>query len=226
MSRCSPVSRSFFKSYVLLLYSLKRYCLNMPTTVDELLHTFNHPPTWPNINSSISRKDWTRGYPDFGRNYAIHPPTIDAIDAFLGPNKDNPSGADSIGLQTPAYRLNTLLQYTESEGDVTRYFDQVIAPSLALAFSGGQALSFPSPDSMPVSCGPLLWPRSQVGPTALLSSLNTVDYQMVMHHSNRSLDLPAMIGEMKKPNTIIANEWNQRRPASAVTKTLQMELRA
>lgn len=47
-----------------------------------------------------------------------------------------------------------------------------------------------------------------------------------MEHPTRSLELAAMIGEMKAPRVIKAKEWLFERPASSVTRRLQQELRA
>lgn len=197
----------------------------MTTTVEQLLHQFSAAPLISDVDSSISRKAWTARYPDFGQfsDFRVYEPTVEQIERFLGPRDQN-SSADRIGLFTPAEVLNVFPQKVETEADVTRYFDQAIA-SFALAFSGTSALTLPTPGSAVVQCGPLLWPRSQVGP-ADSSSSKTVDYQLVMPHSESLLELPAIIGEMKKPNTIIPNQWNPGAVVGAVTETLQKELTA
>lgn len=109
---------------------------------------------------------------------------------------------------------------------MTRDFDQNIDPPVALAFSGDSALTSPSPGSRPQPGAPKLWSRSLVGPTGSTTSTKTIDYQMTMSHSVQSLELAAMIGEMKKPRVVKRSEWLFERPASSVTSRLQQELRA
>ena len=137
-----------------------------------------------------------------------------------------PSNADFVGLATPANRLNALPEIITSEGDVTRDFDQNIAPPVALAFSGNFAMTSPSPQSAPRPGAPALWSRSLNGPLGSVSSSKIIDYQMTMEHPTRSLEFAAMIGEMKAPRVIKAKEWLFERPASSVTRRLQQELRA
>ncbi|KAJ5454946.1 hypothetical protein N7530_012715 [Penicillium desertorum] len=155
------------------------------------------------------------------------PPTIRAIEDFLGPGSATPSAADYLGLQTPANALNTHQELISSEGDVTRDFDQNIIPPVALAFSGQSAWSCPRPESQPVIGAPMLWSRSLVGANGSSSSnARTVDYQMMMQHQVSSLDSAAMIGEMKKPRVIRRNEWTFQISSSSSTLRLAQELRA
>lgn len=199
----------------------------MATTVRDLMNTFSPPSLDIDNEPTLSSKQWTRGFAEFERQYVRRwPPTTQAIDEFLGSANDIPSSADFVGLQTAANHVNTLLQLISSEGDVTRDFDQNIDPPVALAFSGDSALTSPSPGSRPQPGAPKLWSRSLVGPTGSTTSTKTIDYQMTMSHSVQSLELAAMIGEMKKPRVVKRSEWLFERPASSVTSRLQQELRA
>lgn len=202
----------------------------MATTVQHLMTTFSPQPLDTDTNTTISRKQWTEEFFPFERHHVtIWPPTVRAIDEFLGPMMETPSAADFVGLQTPATVLNTCREVISSEGDVTRDFDQNIIPPVALAFSGDSALSSPRPDSQPVFGAPKLWSRSLVGANGSGSSTSTartVDFQMTMHHQQPSLERAAMIGEMKKPRAIRRTEWRFEEPQTGNTIRLAQELRA
>lgn len=200
----------------------------MPATVDHLMGTFSPQPLDTDNNTTLSSKQWTEDYfPIESQHVKLWPPTIRAIENFLGPGRDTASAADYLGLQTPAKVLNTHQELISSEGDVTRDFDQNIIPPVALAFSGQAAWTCPHPGSQPVHGAPKLWSRSLVGVNGS-SSLNarTVDYQMVMQHQISSLDSAAMIGEMKKPRIIRRDEWTFQVGSSSNTVRLAQELRA
>ena len=49
--------------------------------------------------------------------------------------------ADFVGLITPVYRLNTLLEIITSEGNITRDFNQNITLPITLAFLGNFAMT-------------------------------------------------------------------------------------
>lgn len=199
----------------------------MATTVHDLMGTFSPPSLDVDTESTLSSKPWTNEFAEFEHRYVRRwPPTIESIESFLGPAKGVPSSADFVGLQTPANHLNALPEIISSEGDVTRDFDQNIAPPVALAFSGKSAMTSPSPHSAPQPGAPALWSRSLNGPLGSVSSSKVIDYQMTMEHPIKSLELAAMIGEMKAPRVIKAKEWLFERPASSVTRRLQQELRA
>ncbi|KAH8691933.1 hypothetical protein BGW36DRAFT_464533, partial [Talaromyces proteolyticus] len=140
---------------------------------------------------------------------------------------DTPLVVDVIGLETPAHHLNMCPQLAETEGDVMRDFDQNIIVPVELAFSGSSALSKPNPNAAPIHGAPKLWSRSLVGSSESGSSTKTVDYQMMMSHREPSLELPCMIGELKKPQVIKLSQWlfNPEYPADGKTTRLQQELR-
>ncbi|KAJ5249476.1 hypothetical protein N7524_011792 [Penicillium chrysogenum] len=200
----------------------------MATTVNHLMGTFSPQPVDTDSNSTLSQKQWTEDFFPIERQHVtLWPPTIRAIENFLGPGSATPSAADYLGLQTPANALNTHQELMSSEGDVTRDFDQNIIPPVALAFSGQSAWSCPRPESQPVIGAPMLWSRSLVGANGSSSSnARTVDYQMMMQHQVSSLDSAAMIGEMKKPRVIRRNEWTFQVGPSSSTLRLAQELRA
>ena len=95
--------------------------------------------------------------------------------------------------------MNALPEIITSEGDVTRDFNQNIAPPVALAFSGNFAMTSPSPQLAPQPGAPALWSRSLNGPLGPASSSKIIDYQMIIEHPIKSLELAAIIGEMKAP---------------------------
>ncbi|RAL01694.1 uncharacterized protein BO80DRAFT_501618 [Aspergillus ibericus CBS 121593] len=199
----------------------------MTATVRSLLGTFNPQPMDIDTNPTLSSKQWTEDFPPFEQQYVrVWAPTVSAVEEFLGPGRDTPSGADGVGLETVAHVLNTYPQVVSSEGDVTRDFDQNIIVPVALAFSGHSAWSSPSPGVQAVPGAPTLWSRSLVGAKRVSSSTRTVDYQMTMSHVERSLERPAMIGEMKKPRVIRRKEWTFEEEASGTTIRLAQELRA
>lgn len=202
----------------------------MATIVQHLMTTFSPQPLDTDTNTAVSRKLWTEGFFPFEpQHVTIWPPTVRAIDEFLGPGQETPSAADYVGLQTPATVLNTCRELISTEGDVTRDFDQNIIPPVALAFSGDSAWSMPRPGSHPVPGAPKLWSRSLVGVNgsgASTSTTRTVDYQMTMHHEESSLDSAAMIGEMKRPRAIKRKEWTFEQRQSGNTIRLAQELRA
>lgn len=199
---------------------------SMSVTVFDLMREQSRPPRFVDNELTVTTKPWTRVYYDFlESDVTPWPPTLDAIETFLGPGNDVPSSADSIGLQTPAYMLNTFEHELESEADVTMDFNHLMVPCLAKAFSGASALTRYGRHADPLPGAPLLWPRSQVGPTGSINSPVMVDYQMTMLHTGRELELAAMIGEMKRPRTIRGREWGSRGPVSSATTKLQKELR-
>lgn len=198
----------------------------MSVTVFDLMREPSLPPLIVDNELTVTAKPWTREYHDFLESDVTNwPPTFDAIDKFLGHHNDGPSSADYIGLQTSAHMLNMFKHEVESEADATMDFNHLMVPCLAKAFSGASALTAQGRHSAVLPGAPLLWPRSQVGPTGSITSPMMVDYQMTMLHSGRELELAAMIGEMKRPRTIRGREWGSRGPVSAATTKLQRELR-
>ncbi|KAJ6126222.1 hypothetical protein N7471_010715 [Penicillium samsonianum] len=191
----------------------------MSTTVDQVLAAYSPVPLVLDNDTAPSVKEWTRRYAPFV-NVDIWAPTRANIEEFLGPG-DNESRADFIGFQTPCEWPNMFRQLVETEGDVTRDFDQSIIPAVAVAFCGAEARSS-TPGGLEDG-GPSLFARSQL---AAPGSTKVVDYQMIMNHENPSLDMPAMIGEMKKPRTIRRVEWEDMDRRGLVTARLQSELRA
>ena len=199
---------------------------NMSVTVSDLMREPSRPPRFVDNELTVTTKQWTREYYDFlESDVTIWPPTIDAVETFLGPHNDGPSSANSIGLQTPAFMLNTFEHELQSEADVTMDFNHLIVPCLAEAFSGASALTTYGRHADPLPGAPLLWSRSQIEPTGSITSAMMVDYQMTMLHTGRELELAAMIGEMKRPRTIRGREWGSRGPVSTATTKLQKELR-
>ncbi|KAJ6133117.1 hypothetical protein N7471_008332 [Penicillium samsonianum] len=83
------------------------------------------------------------------------PPTRQALAAFLLPREG--TVAPSVGLETPAYMLNSQSLEQATEGDVTHDFFQNISPLVELAF-GDSSYSIPHPGSSPVRGGPKLKP--------------------------------------------------------------------
>lgn len=198
----------------------------MSVTVFDLMRQPSLPPLAVDNELTVTTKPWTREYHDFlESDVIVWPPTFAAIDEFLGPHNDGHSNADYIGLQTPTHMLNMFKYEVESEADVTMDFNHLMVPCLAKAFSGACALTSPGRDSAVLPGAPLLWPRSQVGPTGSIISSMMVDYQMTMPHSGRDLESAAMIGEMKRPLTVRGGEWGSRGPVSTATTKLQRELR-
>jgi hypothetical protein len=198
----------------------------MPVTVFDLMREPSRPPLTVDNELTVTTKPWTREYHDFlESDVTVWPPTFPAIDEFLGPHNDGHSSADYIGLQTPAHMLNMFEHEVESEADVTMDFNHLMVPCLAKAFSGASALTSQGRHSAVLPGAPLLWPRSQVGPTGSTISSAMVDYQMTMPHSGRDLERAAMIGEMKRPLTVRGREWGSPGPVSTATTKLQRELR-
>ena len=184
----------------------------MTTTVRDLIGNFGPTPLDFDTEPTPSRKAWTENFPDFPETQvSVWRPQRNVISQFLGSGS---STADSVGLDTPAFPLNDFPQVVSSEGDVTRDFDQGISPLVAVAFSGGSRFGSPS-----------LYLRSTVGTTSTSES-KIVDFQATMGHQERSLERPAMIGEMKKPRAIRRREWLFEADPSIVTRRLQKELRA
>lgn len=198
----------------------------MATTVRDLMGTFSLQPLDINNSATITEKRWTREYPAFDDRFVTQwPPTVEAIETFLGPVAETRTGADYVGLETPAYPLNMSRQLVETEGDVTRDFNQNIICPVELAFGGTSAWSRPSPDSQPVPGAPKLWSRSLVGSSETGSSTKIIDFEMVMSHREPSLESAAMIGEMKKAMVIKRSQWRGEDPADANSSRLQQELR-
>lgn len=199
----------------------------MAVTAHDIMTIFDTPPLDVDNEITLSSKPWTRDFAQFDPQHVTRwPPTIEAVEKFLGPTHDALSSADFIGLRTPANYLNSLPQLISSEGDVTRDFDQNISPPVALAFSGSSALTRASSHSTLQHGAPTLWSRSLIGPTGRTSSTKIIDYQMTMRHPEPLLELATVAGEMKAPRVIKKNEWIFERSASSVTLRLQKELRA
>lgn len=185
----------------------------MSVIVFDLMREPSRPPLIVDNEFTVITKPWTREYHDFLESDVTNwTPTFDAIDKFLGLHNDGPSNADYIGLQTSAHMLNMFKHEVESEADVTMDFNHLMVPYLAKAFSGASALTAQGRHSAVLPGAPLLWPRSQVGPTGSITSPMMVDYQMTMLHSGRDLELAAMIGEMKRPRTIREENGDPRDP--------------
>lgn len=199
--------------------------LNMATTVRDLMNTFSPRPQDFDTPPNLSRKEWTDDFATFRPDYTTcWPPQRPAIDELLEFNEMPPS-VKQLGLETLVHGLNSLPQLISSEGDVTRDFDQNIIPPVALAFSGNSALSRLS-DYEPILRGaPALWQQSQIGSTSSASDQITVDFQLTMYHPQRYLEMPALIGEMKKSRVIKTREWLGQDEAGTRTRRLQRELR-
>jgi hypothetical protein len=145
---------------------------------------------------------------------------------MLGPGSvPVPSNANSVGLETPAYMLNSTSQKISSEGDVSLDFGLNFNLPISLAFSGRSAVSMTTSGELQMG-GPKLWSRSQVGFTNSTSRTKIIDFQMTMAHQKSSLEMPAMIGEMKRCRAIRGSEWLGQEVASPATINLQQELRA
>ena len=199
----------------------------MPT-VHDLLLTHTPPPAWADIETSTSAKRWTDEFPRF-EHIIYHGPrqghaSFEDVHTFLGPDHRTPSMADRLGLATPAHRPNNIPQYMENEADVVRVFYQDLISPVALAFSGPTAATFQSPESPLLEGGVLMNQRSE---SSTQGAAHNIDFQMVMPHSSPSLSRPAIIGEFKKPHSILPNEWksSDRGSFGAVTRALQKELR-
>jgi hypothetical protein len=194
----------------------------MATTVKNLMATFSHRPQDFDTSPTLSRKEWTHAYAAFDpASTTCWPPEIPAINELL---ELTPSRANHLGLETLVHELNSLPQLISSEADVTRDFGQSVIIPVALAFSGNSASSRLS-NSGPVMRGaPALWQQSQIGSTSASDQI-TVDFQLTMHHLQRDLEMPAIIGEMKKSRAIAAREWLGQAEPSARTVRLQRELR-
>ncbi|KKK18880.1 hypothetical protein P175DRAFT_0125885 [Aspergillus ochraceoroseus IBT 24754] len=197
----------------------------MPSfTVEDLLNTFPPPVCDDNDAFTPSQKPWTSEYPIFPRQYVTpYPETHAGVDEFLGPG-DNPSAADFLGLATPAHRPNPIKQHILSEADVSRDFDQNIAPGTALAFSGPSAVTMVQGRLRPN--GPELRQRSMMKPPTSTSARN-IDWQFEMlHPDSRYITRAAIVGEMKKPRSLIIAEWVGEARPGAVTQLLMKEIRA
>lgn len=175
-------------------------------------------------DTSISVKQWTNDYPPLNaRVLRVMPPTRHALAAFLLP----PEGtvAHSIGLETPAYKLNSQSFEQCTEGDVTHDFFQNISPLVELSF-GDLSYSIPHPDTpsdASVRGGPKLKPRALVGSDG--SDRKVVDYQMTMAHWKRYLEGAAIVGEFKRPRVIRRREWIFESSPTSTTKRLMQEIR-
>lgn len=197
----------------------------MATTARNLLTTHSVAPIDYDVEPTPSRKAWTEEFAPFlQQQVRVWPPTYAAVEEMLGP-RSVLSNVASVGLETPAYILNSILQKMSSEGDVTMDFNLNISLPISLAFSGGAALSRMTSGELQTG-GPKLWSRSQVGSTNSTSRIKVVDFQMTMAHQEPSLEMPAMIGEMKRCRAIRGSEWLYREVPSPVTINLQQELRA
>ncbi|KGO47561.1 hypothetical protein PEX2_090550 [Penicillium expansum] len=97
---------------------------------------------------------------------------------------------------------NLLPQLVESEGNVTRDFNQSIIPPIAATFCGEEARTS-TPSGLEAG-GPSLFSRSQL---AAPGSTKVIDYQMVMNYESPLLDKPVMIWEIEKLRTIRREEW-------------------
>jgi hypothetical protein len=199
----------------------------MPT-VQDLLLTHIPPPVWGDNETSTSAKRWTGEFPTF-EHIIYHGPrqghvSFEDVHRFLGPDHRTPSMADRLGLATPAHRPNNTPQYMENEADVVRVFYQDIISPVALAFSGPTAATFQSSEMPLQEGGALMNQRSE---SSTQNAAHNIDFQMVMPHSNLSLSRPAIVGEFKKPRSILPNEWksSERGSFGAVTRALQKELR-
>ncbi|KAJ6003795.1 hypothetical protein N7540_011194 [Penicillium herquei] len=107
----------------------------MSATVYDLMWESYGSPLIVDAERTVSNKPWTRDYHDFTESHITPwPPTVDAIERFLGPGYDGCSGAQHIGLMTPAYRLNNFKHEVENEADVTMDFNHLMVPCLAKAF--------------------------------------------------------------------------------------------
>ncbi|CAG8887483.1 unnamed protein product [Penicillium egyptiacum] len=175
-------------------------------------------------DTSISTKQWTNDYPPLhDRALTVMPPTMQALAAFLLP----PEGtvAHSVGLETPAYKLNSQSLEQSTEGDVTHDFFQNISPLVELAF-GDSACSIPhpsAPSTASVRGGPKLNPRALVGSD--VTERKIVDYQLTMAHRKQYLEGAAIVGEFKRPRVIKRREWMFDRRPSNTTKRLMQEIR-
>lgn len=174
--------------------------------------------------TSISTKQWTNDYPPLDkRTLRVIPPTREALAAYLLP----PEGtvAHSIGLETPAYKLNSQSLEQCTEGDVTHDFFQNISPLVELSFSDlSYSIPHPAaPSDASVRGGPKLTPRAQVGSN--FSERKVVDYQMTMSHRKQYLEGAALVGEFKKPRVIRRREWMFERTPSSTTERLMQEIR-
>jgi hypothetical protein len=191
---------------------------------------FSQQPMDFDTDPTPSRKEWTTGFQPFDQDYVqAWYPDVRELDKFLGAS-GAPSGAEFVGLATPAHTPNDIIQLILSEGDVTRDFDQSIASAFSLAFTGQSATTIPGPGLRAESGAPSLWQRSLVSSPGSHPDPNhnpkIVDYQMIMCHQQPSLERPAMIGELKKPRSIRRDEWLFKARKSSMTVRLQRELRA
>lgn len=200
----------------------------MSTTVDGLLREFYPEPEFPAyLEPTTTRKPWTAEFEVF--NYAdnsvkIHHPTAESINRCLGSVLDlgsdpdhprrQPSGVDYVGLQAPVHPLNVAeYQKIETEGDVQQDFNQHIEPAFKFAFCGRPSM-------------PLMWSKSQCRRTGPTARTEFVDYQLTWPgRGDPMLERAAMIGEFKKPSTIQDLEWRGIDRRSAVTESLQKEMR-
>lgn len=197
----------------------------MSHTVGELMRLFSPAQLDVDTSSTLSEKKWTSDYPPLNRTRVRRwLPTRTGLEDFLSP-EGVPTVADSVGLSTPAHMLNTQQLQLMTEGDVTHDFDQNIIPFVELSFSGRSAFSIPAADTAPLCGGPKLWPRSLVASKNSSSSKKIVDYQMTLSHEIRSLESPAMIGELKRPRIIKRKEWTFEANPSDTTIRLMQETR-
>lgn len=163
-------------------------------TINEVLQTFPPLITDENNSRTPTPKSWAKEYRSFPEGcVTFYPPTRQGIDQFLGPTAE-PSAADSLRLAMPAHLPNGIKQHILSEADVTRDFDQNIAPGTALAFSGFDSITMVNGQRMPN--GPELRQRSMK--SVSLASAKNIDWQFEMlHPHSRSIVRCATGGEMK-----------------------------
>ncbi|KAJ5668738.1 hypothetical protein N7462_009808 [Penicillium macrosclerotiorum] len=198
----------------------------MTTTVNNLMRMFSSIPLYTEAPATLPRHKWIEKFhPIEAEHVTVWPATNRTIEKFLGPGS-TPSAADTVGLGTAAYMLNTRQQKICTEGDVMRDFDQNVLPPVDLAFSGSSALSRPASGAEPIPAAPRLWSRSLMAARGSTSAAKIVDYQMTMSHPERSLESAAMIGQMKYPRTISRREWEFKQSPSELSIHLGRELRA
>lgn len=190
-------------------------------TVGDLIRLFSPAQLDVDNSTTLSTKQWTVDYPPLNRRVITEmPPTRQALAAFLLPAQG--TVACSVGLETPAYKLNFQTLEQSTEGDVTHDFFQNISPLVELGF-GDLSYSMPHPGAPSVRGGPKLKPRALVGSD--VSNRKVVDYQMTMSHRKHHLESAAIIGEFKRPRVIKRGEWSFERRPSDTTKRLMQEIR-
>ena len=189
----------------------------MGTRVIDILRRPTIRPLFDDQQPTLSSKQWTDEFaPILPRNIKIRSPTYQRLDRTLGLGDPE---VDQVGLSKQAFPLNYRPNMVITEGDVTVDFNQNIIPAVDLAFC--------AIDPAREAC-PTLWPQSmrKADQRDSDSSFKVVDYQMTMSHQERSLEGPVMIGEMKRPRTIIPREWTGETRQRSLTLRLGRELRA